>query len=148
MQKPPISKTVFILSASSDIGRGLMRRYLAAGTTVVGTYRRMGALNEFDGHPHAHLIELDMERPDQFDRVKLYLEEHDLSWDLLIASNATMEPIGPFLTVDDDEWERSIIANAFRPCRLVKTIYPMRRMEKICTVIFFRAAVPIIPLSN
>lgn len=130
-------KTVFILSASSDIGLALMRRYLDEGATVVGTYRSKGALDEFRDHPKAHVIELDVEQPDRFAEVVALFKARKLRWDLFIASNGTMEPIGPFLDLDGKAWQNSIESNALLPCRLLKELYPCRREEQINSVAFF-----------
>ena len=131
------NRIILILSASSDIGHALMRRYLDQGATVIGTYRRHGALDEFAGHKRAHLIELDLERAGDITRMVERVAALGLRWDLFIASNATMEPIGPFLSLDGEAWQRSICANAMLPCRLLQAIYPLRRPGRTNAVAFF-----------
>ena len=94
-------RTVIILSASSDIGQALTARYLAAGATVVGTYRAIGAVDAFASHPRAHMVRLDLNEPQDFARFSGTLRERGLSWDLFIASNGTMEPIGKLISIDN-----------------------------------------------
>lgn len=130
-------RTVFILSASSDIGRALMTRYLDLGVTVIGTYRRDSGLEALRDHDGAHLLPLDLARTETFDGVAGYMKEHGLSWDLFIASNGTMEPIGPFLGLDGAAWQDSISSNALAPCRLLQALYPLRRDGRINDVAFF-----------
>jgi NAD(P)-dependent dehydrogenase (short-subunit alcohol dehydrogenase family) len=130
-------RTVIILSASSDIGQALAARYLAAGATVVGTYRSDGAMGAFASHPRAHLFRLDLNEPQCFSHLAEALRQRGLSWDLFVASNGTMEPIGPFLEVDGEAWQNTICANALLPCRLLQSIYPLRRVDRTCTAVFF-----------
>jgi NAD(P)-dependent dehydrogenase (short-subunit alcohol dehydrogenase family) len=131
------NRTVIILSASSDIGEALAVRYLAAGATVVGTYRSADAVKAFASHPRAHLFRLDLNEPQNFAQFSDTLRQRGLSWDLFIASNGTMEPIGPFLEVDGAAWQSTICANALLPCRLLQSIYPLRRAGRTCTAVFF-----------
>jgi NAD(P)-dependent dehydrogenase (short-subunit alcohol dehydrogenase family) len=130
-------RTVIILSASSDIGRALTERYLDAGATVVGTYRAADAVEAFASHPRAHLFRLDLNEPQCFSQLSEALRQRDLSWDLFIASNGTMEPIGPFLEIDGEAWQNTICANALLPCRFLQSIYPLRRVGRTCTAVFF-----------
>lgn len=130
-------RTVFILSASSDIGHALMARYLDRGATVVGTYRRDGGLDAFRDRPGAHLLPLDLTQPDSFAGIAHYMKEHELAWDLFIASNGTMEPIGPFLGLDGGAWQASIDSNALAPCRLLQALYPLRQGGRVNDVAFF-----------
>lgn len=122
-------KTVIILSASSDIGRSLMIQYLAAGYNVVGTYRTMGLLEELKDNPNAFLFQLDLSKSGDFSKFYSYLQELNIRWDQFIASNGTMEPIGPFFEVDGEKWQEAICINALMPCRLLKEIYPLRSVS-------------------
>lgn len=144
----PVNKTVFILGGNSDIGRALMRRYLDAGAIVVGTYRGAGLPAEFAGQPRAHMIQLDLERPEEFAGVAQTLEARNLRWDLFIASNGTMEPIGPFLNIEGAGWQRSICANALLPCRLIQAIYPLRHAGRMNSVAFFAGGGTNNPFTN
>lgn len=130
-------RTVIILSASNDIGQALTARYLAAGATVVGTYRAAGAVEAFALHSRAHMVRLDLNEPQDIARFSDTLRERGLSWDMFIASNGTMEPIGPFFEVDGEAWQNTICANALLPCRLLQAIYPLRRAGRTCTAVFF-----------
>jgi NAD(P)-dependent dehydrogenase (short-subunit alcohol dehydrogenase family) len=130
-------RTIFILSASSDIGRYLMDRYLAEGCVVIGTHRRQGALDAYIGHPRAHTLRLDLDDQGCLDQIQDFSREKNVSWDLFIAANATMEPIGPFMKLDSAQWQQSITTNALMPCRLVKALYPFRQPNRVNSVIFF-----------
>ena len=112
--------SVFILSASSDIGQNLMERYLESGATVIGTYRKPGSLDRFEDHPRAHLLALDLNDPKVIDKTVNFMTSEGLEWDLFIAANATMEPIGLFTEIDGQQRQESIISNSLVPCRGVQ----------------------------
>lgn len=114
-----------------------MDRYLADGNTVIGTYRREARLEQYRNFSKVHLLPLDLNFPDSFSSVVEYLIREDLRWDVFIASNGTMEPIGPFMQLDDKIWQDSIISNAIAPCRLLKALYPLRKLGKINDAVFF-----------
>jgi NAD(P)-dependent dehydrogenase (short-subunit alcohol dehydrogenase family) len=128
------NQTVFILSASSDIGYGLMERYLDQGAQVIGTYRNLGSLEKLKDHPRAQLIHLDLDSPGDIEKAASFMKTEQLNWDLFIAANGTMEPIGPFMDVDGETWQQSIVSNALMPCRLVQALYPFRRISSLNSV--------------
>lgn len=130
-------RTVFILSASSDIGLHLMDRYLAEGCVVIGTYRRPHALDKYLTHPRAHVLPLDLDEPQCIDEALKFMRNKNLTWDLFIASNGTMEPIGPFMDLDGAAWQQSITTNALMPSRLLKALYPLRRPGQVSSAAFF-----------
>lgn len=123
----PNEKTVIILSASSDIGNALVERYIKAGYNVVGTYRNKGALKKFDHEENTFFFKVDLNFADDIHEFHENYSRLDLPWDLLIAANGTMEPIGPFMNIDFEQWHQSISANALMPCRFLKAIYPLRK---------------------
>lgn len=141
-------RTVFILGASSDIGIDLMDRYLAKGCVVIGTYRSIGGLSRFQRHPDAHLVHLDLDDDSSFSAAIDLMASKQLTWDLFIAANGTMEPIGPFMSIDGLAWERSIGSNALAPCRLLQALYPYRHPGKINDVAFFAGGGTNNPFTN
>ncbi|MEQ9111064.1 MAG: SDR family NAD(P)-dependent oxidoreductase [Rhodospirillaceae bacterium] len=128
--------SVFILSASSDIGQNLMERYLESGATVIGTYRKPGSLDRFEDHPRAHLLALDLNDPKVIDKTVNFMTSEGLEWDLFIAANATMEPIGLFTEIDGQQWQESIISNSLVPCRVVQALYPFAQNDELSSVCF------------
>jgi NAD(P)-dependent dehydrogenase (short-subunit alcohol dehydrogenase family) len=130
-------RTIFILSASSDIGHALVERYLRAGCQVVGTYRQLASLDAYLDHPDVLLLPLELGDPHQVSAAADEMRRRDLHWDLFIAANATMEPIGRFLEIGGSEWIRSIEVNALMPCLVLKQIYPLRRSGRVNDVAFF-----------
>jgi NAD(P)-dependent dehydrogenase (short-subunit alcohol dehydrogenase family) len=142
------SRTIFILGASSDIGRDLMERYLSAGAEVIGTHRRPGALDAYRGNPRAHVLPFDLAGEGASGRIVEYLQARNLRWDLFVAANGTMEPIGPFLEIDGAAWQDSIATNAMAPCRLVQALYPLRKAGQVNSVAFFAGGGTNGPFAN
>jgi NAD(P)-dependent dehydrogenase (short-subunit alcohol dehydrogenase family) len=130
-------RTIFILSASSDIGHALIERYLAAGCRIVGTYRQPASLAAYLDHPDVLLLPLELADPHQASAVAEEMKRRGLQWDLFVAANATMEPIGRFLEIGGEEWVRSIEVNALMPCLVLKQLYPLRRPGRVNDVAFF-----------
>ncbi len=48
-------------------------------------------------------------------------------WDLFISAVGTMEPIGPWPSLDFDEWERSVTVNSLAQLRVLHGLYAHRR---------------------
>ena len=144
----PQTKTIFILSASSDIGLNLMEMYLNSGASVIGTYRNKRSIQKFDNHPKAHLIEVDLHRTSDIAKIGRFMSKNQLEWDLFIASNGTMEPIGPFMQIEDQKWQESININALIPIRILKTIYPHRNRAITASACFFAGGGTNSPFDN
>jgi NAD(P)-dependent dehydrogenase (short-subunit alcohol dehydrogenase family) len=137
MSRDADRRTIFVLSASSDIGRALVERYLAAGWRVLGTYRQVGPLEAWRNHPDLLLLPLELSDPDQASAIVEEMGRRGLQWDLFIAANATMEPIGRFMDIGGSDWVRAIEVNALMPCLVLKQLYPLRRPGRINDVAFF-----------
>jgi len=130
-------RTIFLLSASADIGQALMERYLTRGDTVIATYRNPDSLDAFRGRPNVHFLPLDLSDEAQIPSVADYMKQHSLTWDVFVACNGTMEPIGNFFDLDMSEWSRSIGVNALRPAHVLQMLYPFRRAGGVSHVAFF-----------
>lgn len=141
-------RTIFILSASSDIGRAIMRDYLAEGHTVVGTSRDIARLSEFADHPRAVLLPLDLDDPRAAAGAAAELEAKGLAWQVFIACNGTMEPIGPFMELDGSAWAGSINSNAVSPCLTLQHLYPHRARGEECAAVFMAGGGTNNPFTN
>ncbi len=141
-------RTIFILGASSDIGKALMRAYLDEGHSVVGTHRRPGALVEFATHPLATVLQVDLDASNSPQTVFEALEARNLSWDYFVAATGTMEPIGPFMDLDGMAWQNGIVSNAIAPCRVLQAIYPLRRFGQECAAVFMAGGGTNNPFTN
>ena len=113
-----------------------MRAYLADGHTVIGTTRDTERLSEFESHPRATIVQLDLDDRRAGKQAADTLESLGLTWDVFVACNGTMEPIGPFMDLDGDAWQNSITCNALAPCLVLQSLYRHRNPDKECTAVF------------
>lgn len=132
-----MARTVFILGGSADIGRALIEFYLAAEWQVAATYRKPGSLASFDGRRGFTSFLLDLDRPETLEAAASGLKALGWKWDLFIAATGDLAPIGPFLEIDMDAWERSIRNNGTAPCRVLQRIYPLRNRGETVSAAFF-----------
>lgn len=131
------AKTVFILSASSDIGRELAERYSRDGFSVVGTYRDPGGAGRLAGRPDVALLACDVVSRESVRAMVDAYAAMNRPWDVLISSVGQLEPIGPFFSLDFDRWEESIRINFTAQLRVLHALYPYRRQGRIGHVAFF-----------
>ena len=104
------------MGGSADIGRALIELYLGAGWRVVATYRKPGSLANFEVNPSFKSFLLDLDRSETLEATASGLKALGWKWDLYIAATGDLAPIGPFLEIDGDAWERSIRNNGTAPC--------------------------------
>ena len=120
-------RIVVIVSASSDIGIAMCRRWLARGWCVVGTYRtRSEALEELEENG-LDLVKCDLGDPASVSGACRVLREEAGQWDILVVCAGLLDPIGAFASVDFDEWDASISVNFINTVRVVHEMLPARR---------------------
>lgn len=125
-------RSVIIISASSDIGSAMARRFKSRGWDVTGTYRTPSAgVKELEdlGIP---LVYCDLANNVSIDEACARLGNLFTWWDILVIAPGTQEPVGAFMDCDFNEWEKSINANFIRQMRIIHKLLPFRRLgEKI-----------------
>lgn len=129
-------RSVVILGIGADIGRELAERYLRDGATVFGTYRTRAHLGALDGDPRVRLVQCDLSDRDSVARAGAELVALQPQWDLFVGIAGTMEPIGPFLELDLDDWERNLQVNCFSQLRLLQALWPQRRQGGLVHAMF------------
>lgn len=128
-------KTAFILGITSDIGRELAVRFIQDGWAVVGTHRPGTRLTGLP--PGCQFLQCDLAARDSVQEVTASCRALSLQWDLLVVAAGTEEPIGDFWSCDADAWENGINLNALAPLRVVRSLYPLRRIGAQPAVAFF-----------
>lgn len=132
-----MSRTVFILGGSSDIGRALILRYLQAGYRVAGTYRTPAGVAGLGDHPGLYLYHCDAgDTVSVAAAIRAFAKQVGV-WDLFISSVGTEEPIGRFFECNFDAWESSVIVNSMAQLRVLHQLYPYRSRGETCSVVFF-----------
>lgn len=128
---------LFLLGASSDIAIDLANRFLGRGDKVYGTFRQ--ARPEIDQlQKRGALLEsVDILSEDSAGTIAANLTKSGYAWNIFISAVGLLDPIGPFFSLDFDEWERSIEVNALAQLRVLHAIYPARDPAQPSKVILF-----------
>jgi len=132
-------KSVFIAGLSSDIGAELAVRFLAAGTSVAGTYRNIPPTPTWPSGVKACRCDL-LSNKDIASAAESFAESGNPAWDLFVSSVGTLEPIGRFFDVPMHEWLRSVELNCLRQLELLRVLYPLRSKTGTAHVAFFSGA--------
>jgi len=136
-RKMTSKKNVFILGIGSDIGTSLARYYVKQGYDVYGTYRSRRSISTIMNMAGIRLLKCDLSNKSDIRKGVNRYKALRVSWDIFISCAGTMEPVGRFFEVDFDKWEDSIIINSTSQLRFLHEVYPFRRKNKVCDVVFF-----------
>lgn len=129
-------RVVFILSASSDIGAELARRYLHEDAIVCGTYRN-ALPADLRAHPRFKPLRCDANNPASHREISAFLREAGLTWDLFISCIGQLSPIGLFFQNDFEQWSAAVNINSTAQLRALHAAYPFRRSGGVCHAVFF-----------
>lgn len=130
-------RTVFVLGASSDIGRELSRRFQEDGWVVYGSYRGVAPRGVFEP---SRLFPCDVTDAESVARLAEACRTAQLRWDVFVGAVGTEEPIGPFFACDFDGWAQSVQANAVGLLRALHALYPLRAPRRECACVLFAGA--------
>jgi len=132
-------RSAIIISASSDIGTAMSRRWLARGWNVLGTYRtRSQAVDELQSHG-VKLVHCDLSNPQSIRDACSTLRTLCSAWDVLVVCPGTQEPIGAFIGCNFDEWEESVKVNFISQMRIIHGLLPTRCLNSAlepCVLLF------------
>ena len=95
-------RVAIIISASSDIGVAMCRRWIKNGFRVFGTYRTKSAETDELENRGVKLVPCDLPDSDSIINACSSLHQLCSQWDLLVIAPATQEPIGAFIGVYPD----------------------------------------------
>jgi NAD(P)-dependent dehydrogenase (short-subunit alcohol dehydrogenase family) len=139
-----------IISASSDIGMAVSRRWAACGWDVFGTYRtKSQAVDELDKHG-IKLVYCDLSDPKSIVDACSNLRGLCSQWDVLVMCPGTQEPVGPFIECNFDEWEESVRVNFTSQMRIIHELLPARRVNSAlepCVLLFAGGGTNSAPVS-
>ena len=132
-----MKRTVIIVSASSDIGRELAKRYASQGVQVIGTYRSASSLGDLKEIKGVQLFHCDLSSKQSIQSFIKKMATLRITWDTFISCAGTEEPIGTFFKCDFDEWSNSVHVNAIEQLRIMHGIYKYRSKRKVSNVVYF-----------
>lgn len=131
-----VVRRAIIISLDSDIGAALAHHWRDSDWQVVGTYL---AMNEHVRELQARdvmAVACDLADGASVDRALGALQQVGV-WDVVVVAAGTLNPIGPFESIDSEAWEASVAVNFTRQLRCVRGLLPQRRTTQPPTVIFF-----------
>ena len=132
-------RSAIIISASSDIGTAMSRRWLARGWNVFGTYRtRSQAVEELQGHG-VKLVYCDLSDSQSVRDACCSLGTLCSAWDILVMCPGTQDPVGAFIECNFDEWEKSVKVNFTSQMRIIHELLPSRCVNSAlepCVLLF------------
>lgn len=130
------TRTAVILGVTADIGRELAKRLLNDGWQVFGIGRTKERLGELNETSRCHFIPCDLTDRESILSATNALGQTGAEWDLFISCAGTMEPIGPFFSLDFDKWESSIVTNMTAQLRVLHASWSFKRHGRIVDVMF------------
>ena len=132
-------KKAIVISASSDIGASLCKKWKSFGWDVAGTYRTgSSTVTDLQDNHHIQMVHCDLLRSDSVQNACSDLKGLFPSWDVLVLASGTMDPIGNFAKTEFDQWGKNIEANFLSPLRMLHSLLPSRGTHP--TVLFFAGA--------
>lgn len=127
-----------VISASSDIGAAACDRWITAGWEISGTYRNYSEKVAQMQQRGAFLVKCDLAMAESTRNACVALGSHCERWDVLVLAAGKLEPVGPFIDGDFDEWEASLQINLVSQLRAVRELMRYRESNgKVPTVLFF-----------
>ncbi len=118
---------VIIVSATSGIGEELCKSWAKKGWKVFGTYRsHSSAVATLEHEYGITLVPCDLASISSVQNVCNQLKLICGQWDILVFAAGTLDPIGPFETVDFEEWEQSLQVNFTQQIRILHSLLPVR----------------------
>ena len=132
-------RNAIIISASSDIGAAMSLRWVSKGWSVSGTYRTDAPLVNSLMSEGVKLIRCDLRDRTSIINACSRLTDERPEWDVLVIAPGTQDPVGPFLELDFDDWEESILVNFTAQMRMIHSLLPTRRWDselEPCVLLF------------
>ena len=128
-----------IVSVTSGIGEELGKSWAKKGWKVFGTYRTPSTAVEMLEHEYGiTLVPCDLASILSVQNACNQLKVICAEWDILVFAAGALDPIGPFETVDFEEWEKSLQVNFTQQIRILHSLLPVRnKNSQKSSVLFF-----------
>lgn len=117
-------QSAIIISISSDIGTALAKRWMNRGWNVYGTYRTKSNSIEEISTAGVEFVYCDLSDISSIQGACLKFRTICSSWDILVLAPGSLEPVGPFIDCDFNEWADSIRVNFTNQLRIVQELIP------------------------
>ncbi len=130
-----MSRKAIIISASSDIGEAMARRWKTNGWEVAGTFRTSSRQVNDLTEQSIKLVACDLADKGSVQKACEELKKIMPKWDVLVLCPGTQEPVGLFAESDFDAWENSVRINLTAQLRVVHELLPGRN-QNACVLFF------------
>ena len=131
------SKTIFILSITSDIGSFIARQYLSRGWRVIGTYRTKSQAADSLKAQGCELFHCDLADKKSITKFIQDYKRLRSPWDVFISCAGDLLPAKAFFDCGFDDWAQSVEANSLQQLRVLHGLFVQRRKGKTPRVVFF-----------
>jgi len=132
-------KKAIVISASSDIGAALCKKWKSLGWDIAGTYRTASPIvDDLQQNHKIRMVHCDLLNKESVQKTCSDLKILSSKWDVLVLAPGTMDPIGNFESIAFDQWEKNIEANFLSPLRILHSLLPIRGANP--SVLFFAGA--------
>jgi len=118
-----------LISASSDIGFAMCKRWKTEGWNVYGTYRTQSAATKDMKALGIELVHCDLEDIESIRNACEKLNKYCPQWDALIFCAGIIDPVGAFSECDFDQWGASIQVNFTNQLRITHELLRTRNVK-------------------
>jgi len=125
-----MTNKAIIISASSDIGTALAKRWMADGWEVFGTFRTKSPAVDGLYSDGARLVHCDISDPTSIAVACSDLRRICPCWDALVMCPGTQKPVGAFIECRFHEWEASLRVNFTSQMYIIHELLATRRVGR------------------
>lgn len=121
--------SAIIISASSDIGTELCKRWVKKGWNVYGTYRTKSLHTKELKQMGVLLFYCDLSNKESIKDACIRISDVCFRWDCLVFCPGTQDPVGEFTKCNFDKWEKSLEVNFSAQLRVLHNLYQGRNID-------------------
>jgi NAD(P)-dependent dehydrogenase (short-subunit alcohol dehydrogenase family) len=120
------TRRAIIVGITSDIGSAIAERWLQAGVSLVGSYRTMSNAARALPLNAESLFQCDFDNDESIQRFVSEVGALRVGWSRLVVCPGTMNPIGPFESIEFSDWEAGFRVNFISTLRVIRGLLPFR----------------------
>lgn len=144
------NRSVIIISATSDIGIEMCKKWRTNGWDIYGTYRTSSQNVKNMEDIGVKMVHCDLSNNESINSACSKLRDLCSSWDTLIIAVGDQEPVGSFLKSDFTEWEKGVHVNFLKQMQVVHELLPFRNTDAPngpCVLLFAGAGTSNAPVN-
>lgn len=123
-------RNAIVISASSDIGAELCKKWHCDGWNILGSYRTHAPLvDDLTNSFNIKMIHCDLLQTNSILSASQFIKKEFPQWDVLVLAPGRQEPVGDFHKVSFDEWKEGVELNFMQQMRFVHELLPHRNLK-------------------